>query len=52
MGTGRLFLLTDGSGLTLAVGAAALGAGGGAGTGTGRLFFAAGTLTDRWPMMP
>lgn len=52
MGTGRLFLLTDGSGLALAVGAAALGAGGGAGTGTGRLFFAAGTLTDRWPRMP
>lgn len=52
MGIGRLFLLTDGSGFTPAVGAATLGAGGGTGTGTGRLFFAAGTLTDRWPRMP
>lgn len=50
MGTGRRFLLTDGSGLAPAVGAATLVAGGG--TGTGRLFLTAGTATDRWPRMP
>lgn len=50
MGTGRLFLLTAGSGGADIRGAAS-GAGGGA-TGTGRFFFAGGMGPQRWLRMP